>query len=115
MRRLPLPMRNKFFKLQYWLINRLGLRNHLHCPKCRAVGTYKPYLLIHVNGVLTHRARWLCKYCGYFKLAATGEEKQCVIADKGFWEYADEANPEVTHWTPSTAVKGMGSANPWTG
>src|SRR5277367_3034579 len=57
-----------------------GLRDRLRCPKCRAVGTWKPHggwierwTPSHIEMLsklpsYTKRAydrRWLCKYCGY--------------------------------------------------
>lgn len=45
-----------------------GTRNRLRCPRCHAIGTWKPH-----GGILEplsnyHVPRWLCKWCGlYFR------------------------------------------------
>lgn len=78
-------LKHQFFDCLYLV----GLRSRLRCPKCRAVGTFKPYggffnliagwwldskrSLLPGVPYSTDR-RWVCKYCGYVR--DTGGEKQ---------------------------------------
>lgn len=121
------------FSLFVAIAYRLGIRSRLRCPKCRSVGTYKPYCAIHVDGILTKRPRWLCKYCGYYrdKFYIGGESKCVVVAGVGFWQLKHEVM-DNTGWdgesekvpsgatvhTPMTAVKAVFDGiqvNPWVG
>jgi len=54
----------------------VGMRDRLRCPDCRKVGTYKPH-----GSLITERggrpvARWLCKWCGFYR----GPEKTILRA-----------------------------------
>jgi hypothetical protein len=48
---------------------RMAYRNHLACPKCHNIGTYKPR---------DEPKRYLCKWCGYYQdIARTGWARPC--------------------------------------
>ena len=82
------------------LLAPLGVRDRLRCPKCGAVGTWKPH------GGWLDRAdtrkvrRWLCKCCGYY----IGPEgvKWCYPGD-GAWTFLEQ--PEQLSRTPSLILK----------
>ena len=70
----------------------IGLRDRLRCPKCKAVGTWKPH-----GGRLTKEERaypvrrWMCKWCGYY----VGPEDTNACAP----------NPEMGVWSDRRIVK----------
>jgi len=59
----------------------VGMRDRLRCPKCKAVGTWKPHGAWFLNSKESGR-RWLCKWCGYY-LGRPFNQKS-VIKDKAF-------------------------------
>lgn len=78
----------------------VGMRDRLRCPKCGAVGTWKPHggwferwqnfrqgmrQKVEANGAryATDR-RWLCKYCGY-NLAKDGQHWCGIDKQKKVW------------------------------
>lgn len=65
----------------------VGLRDRLRCPRCKAVGTWKPHGgwycaytawrygtadVTRWGAIFATNRRWLCKYCG-FNLSTEGE------------------------------------------
>lgn len=104
----------------------VGMRDRLRCPRCKAVGTWKPHggwldllrdqwtkpwkdLLPGVR-YATDR-RWLCKYCGHC-LCWKGEVQGYPNRAKKVWdEKCEHSTP-----TPKDAVEQLcGSAWPWRG
>lgn len=79
----------RLWRLYLWhqiadLLRIVGLRDRLRCPKCRAVGTWKPH-----GGWLDaresrFRRRWMCKWCGYH-FNSDGEAKVFPSAAQGCW------------------------------
>lgn len=43
-----------------------GLRDRCRCPKCAAVGTWKPHGGWFDFGDVAGRLRWMCKCCGWY-------------------------------------------------
>jgi hypothetical protein len=43
-----------------------GLRDRLRCPKCSAIGTWKPHGGVFDRKDTRKERRWLCKWCGYY-------------------------------------------------
>ena len=100
----------------------VGIRDRLRCPKCKAVGTWKPHggwldnfvawkwnfaaMLPAGVGVLTAR-RWVCKYCGYVR-NKDGEFQAYPNSVKKVWYQKDENS------TP-TPKERVGELNPWAG
>ena len=86
----------------------IGLRDRLRCPRCCAVGTWKPHggwvdvWLGDVRGI----RRWICKWCGLYRDADGADE---AVLGQGQWELK-------RHYpvgdTPKDRVAG---ANPWHG
>lgn len=104
----------------------IGLRDRLRCPKCRAVGTWKPHggwldklsdwrtglkaMLLPGVRYATER-RWVCKYCGYTR-DCDGEHYGAPNAVKKVWDYKTEDSLP----TPKEAVERLcGSTWPWRG
>ena len=103
MRRLWI-VRHQFWEFCQWI----GVRQRLKCPRCGAIGTWKPYggWLCWVDQRPIRR--WLCKFCGYYMgldgiMQAETGEKVWELTPKG----VDEAE------TPRKWLKGK--ANPWAG
>lgn len=66
----------------HWL--QMRLRNRLCCPKCKAIGTYKPRQ--HPD-----YRYWVCKYCGYGRTPA-GEWKFRPDGALGVWGFHSPAS-----------------------
>jgi hypothetical protein len=115
-------------KHQYFdLLALVGLRDRLRCPRCKAVGTWKPHggwldLLVewwtnqHANlpleaGPPAKTRRWVCKYCGYIR-SCIGEQQGRPNRVKRVW---DVHGPDSTP-TPKEAVEqACGTVWPWRG
>lgn len=61
-------------RLLRWLLHEItfqsrfiGLRDRLRCPRCHAVGTWKPHGGFFAVGDLRPVRRWLCKFCGHYR------------------------------------------------
>lgn len=97
---------------QLWDFARLlGLRDRLRCPRCRAVGSYKPHGGWLDTGDKRGIRRWLCKWCGYYHDAI--RVALCGVGD-GQWEFCWE----LTNWnTPQEAVLSVFGrpVSPWAG
>ena len=90
------------------LLRLVGLRDRLRCPRCRAVGTWKPH-----GGWLdfadTRKVRrWLCKWCGlYWGPEGVGD------AHLGQSAWALDGDPlDPSGDTPQRRCDGL---NPWKG
>ncbi len=44
----------------------VGLRDRLRCPRCKAVGTWKPHGARLDREDKRKVRRWMCKWCGYY-------------------------------------------------
>lgn len=104
----------------------IGLRDRLRCPKCRAVGTWKPHggLFDNLWGWWTDQRRkllpnvpyatsrrWICKYCGYTR-DSEGEHYGAPNAETQVWDYRGSRSL----LTPKEAVEKLcGKAWPWRG
>jgi hypothetical protein len=104
----------------------VGLRDRLRCPKCSAVGTYKPHggwcdlfnewrtnfeLKLLPGVVRATSRRWMCKYCGYCR-DEHGEHYGAPNGKKLVW---DLVGPD-SHPTPKEAVEKLcGKTWPWRG
>ena len=91
----------------------IGLRDRLRCPKCKAVGTWKPH-----GGWLDledseGNRRWLCKWCGYYRHPVLSED-QAEVQDGRWVVFAKTEIPAVICRTPSTPRE-LTRANPWKG
>jgi allantoicase len=84
-------------------IRLIGMRDRLRCPKCAAVGTWKPHGGWLDGDDKRKVRRWMCKWCGYY-VGPEGEKIVGLDSDKGCWTL--EAN-----YRPKENVKG----NPWFG
>ena len=63
----------------------LGLRDRLRCPKCKAVGTWKPHGGFLDFGDIRKVRRWMCKWCGYYS-GPEGELYCQPDIRKGYWD-----------------------------
>ena len=92
------------------LLRALQIRDRLRCPKCRAVGTWKPHGDVLDFEDVRCVVRWLCKWCGYYR--GPEGERWATLGSKS-WELPDHGtNPLLTCDTPQ---KRCGSADPWQG
>jgi hypothetical protein len=85
-----------------WLLNPLvhgfydalrlvGMRDRMRCPKCRAVGTWKPHGgLFDVHDKRRVR-RWMCKWCGFY---VGPEAIDRVHIGEGVWELGAGRTPQ---------------------
>src|SRR5512146_1390004 len=98
---------------QLWDFSRpLGRRDRLRCPKCKAVGTWKPH-----GGWLDFAderkvRRWMCKWCGYYRGPEATQQVcyggKCWVLSRDEWR--------STTPTPRNVVREtLGNANPWFG
>lgn len=104
----------------------VDLRDRLRCPKCKAVGTWKPHggWCDNISGwwqdhaarlrpgvIYATSRRWVCKYCGYIR-DDHGERQGYPNKVKGVWD-AQCANSSPT---PYERVNGEGDKVwPWRG
>ena len=87
------------------LLRLVGMRDRLRCPRCSAVGTWKPH-----GGWLDREddrkvRRWMCKWCGYYQ---GPEWTTRVTLGERCWELCLDGKPD----TPMIRSAG---ANPWRG
>lgn len=88
----------------YDLLRVVGIRDRLRCPRCRAVGTWKPHGGWLDGDDLRKVCRWMCKWCGYY-IGPEGEANVGVDFEKGCWTLEAE-------YRPKDNVRGC---NPWRG
>ena len=72
----------------------IGVRDRLRCPKCKAVGTWKPHGSYWFDGEDERGvARWLCKWCGHY---IGPEGVQRAVADPAVkaWQLVKDAGPD---------------------
>jgi len=110
----------------YDLLMLVGLRDRLRCPKCSAVGTWKPhggwcdrFVEWRTNFAATLKPgvphstdrRWICKYCGFCRCGG-GELYGAPNAAKGVWDRKGADSLP----TPKEAVEKLcGTTWPWRG
>lgn len=90
----------------------VGLRDRYRCPRCRAVGTFKPHGGLFDRDDHRHVPRWLCKWCGYY-LGPEGRMFCVIDPVLNVWR-----EPEAVPFgmTPQEAVdERLGSTWPWRG
>jgi hypothetical protein len=83
-----------------------GLRDRLRCPRCKAVGTWKPH-----GGWLDYpdkgpRRRWLCKWCGWYE-NSEGWDLAWPSSTRKVWVRKGDPEP-----TPSEIIEDL---DPWRG
>jgi hypothetical protein len=106
----------------------IGLRDRLRCPKCRAVGTWKPHggwfeflNRDHRSGFIkevirkygakeAHNRRWLCKYCG-FNVSTEGVFQCCPDGKTKVWAVREQAEQP----TPTPKERVGPDIWPWRG
>lgn len=98
----------------------IRMRDRLRCPKCRAVGTWKPH-----GGWIDESKesgrRWICKWCGLY--IGRPFNKGPVIERYGFidpeikcwriWDFYDSDVPAGI--VPKEILEEHTEANPWNG
>jgi hypothetical protein len=57
---------NSFVHFFYDALRLVGLRDRLRCPKCGAVGTWKPHGGAFDRDDRRKVRRWMCKWCGHY-------------------------------------------------
>src|SRR5262245_44707835 len=88
-------------KHQYFdFLSLVGLRDRLRCPKCKAVGTWKPHggwCELTANWWVDYKSRllpgvpystdrrWVCKWCGYVR-SHVGEQQAYPNKAKRVWD-----------------------------
>lgn len=90
----------------------VGLRDRLRCPRCRAVGTWKPHgglLDRFVGGDRRPVRRWMCKYCGLY-FGPEGQQQVRVNREAGYWDF----EPAGSEQTPQE-ILATTKTWPWTG
>ena len=107
----------------------IGLRDRLRCPKCKAVGAWKPHggwldrlydwwtdnrdlaIPLAAGAIYATTRRWVCKYCGYTR-DVDGEHMGAPNGKKLVWDYrCADSLP-----TPKEAVEQLcGKTWPWRG
>lgn len=113
------------------------LRDRKRCPRCEAVGTFKPHggavdtwvAQWHGETVIRRERkhgeigirearRWLCKFCGYY-IGAEGVIQAFVDRDRGWWALPfpfDPDSPEVATESPADILyREAGKVWPWRG
>ena len=99
----------------HWLIDAVtrffGMRDRLRCPRCRAIGTWKPHGGFFERRDTYHVPRWLCKWCGlYFR----ADLPRCIgraHLGRDVWE----ENEGLTPMLLCKRVEGDGYYDPWAG
>lgn len=92
----------------------VGLRDRLRCPKCSAIGTWKPHGSYWFDredkrGV----SRWMCKWCGYY-IGPEGEQQALADPAVNAWQLEKDAGPGSD--TPQRIVaRSESRAWPWRG
>lgn len=101
---------------EFCSISRLiGLRDRLRCPKCRAVGTYKPHggIVDRLAGDKRAVRRWMCKHCGLY-YGPEGRLQVFPNIEKGYWDLPANLTEETRGETPQFFLK-WARLNPWNG
>ena len=107
----------------------IGMRDRLRCPKCKAVGTWKPHggwcdrsydwwtsyaalqAVFALGAGYAADRRWICKYCGYTH-DKNGEHIGAPSGKTKVWAERDEHSLP----TPKEAVEKLcGTTWPWRG
>jgi rubredoxin len=101
----------------------VGLRDRLRCPRCKAVGTWKPHggwidlfnewrtdFAATLRPGVFHSTdrRWVCKYCGFVH-DHEGEKQSYPNAAKWVWTVKDE------HSLPTPKEQVTEGVWPWHG
>lgn len=117
-----------------FVIRVTGQRDKLRCPKCKAVGTWKPHdgwvdsLWAWMEGVVgkgvtSHLPprgvrRWLCKWCGHY-VGPEGTLHAFPDPDRGCWvlppPYDPDAPAEPLPTPADVLATHMGKTWPWRG
>lgn len=92
------PTKNRVLHEAAMLLGLIGMRDRLRCPKCRAVGTWKPHGGWWEDGA---QRRWLCKWCGYYYNPAHPKITKCVPGETS-WQPAPRG--QILPPTPAEAV-----------
>lgn len=95
-----------------------GIRDRFRCPKCGAIGTWKPHGGIFDSSKSSGK-RWLCKWCGFYK-GIIGNKGDLVIRQafidkkKKCWRIEDFYNKDDKYKKviPKEKLKGI---DPWAG
>jgi rubredoxin len=79
----------------------VGLRDRLRCPRCKAVGTYKPHggLVDRAMGDARAVRRWMCKFCGLYY----GPEGKLTVfpnTEQRYWDLPCNATDTNRGQTP---------------
>lgn len=83
------------FTHQIWDFSRIvGLRDRLRCPRCLAVGTWKPHGGWMDGADERKVRRWICKWCGLYR-GPEGERQ--AFMGKTAWELGDGPTPQAVH------------------
>lgn len=113
------------------------LRHRLRCPRCRAVGTFKPHggvvdeFVARWSGEVVIKRepepgeigirqvrRWLCKFCGLY-WGPEGTVQAFIPTDRPWWVLPapfDPESPERAQDTPDDVLyREMGKVWPWNG
>lgn len=94
----------------------IGLRDRLRCPRCEAVGTWKPHgdWWSQRKGDRAAR-RWLCKWCGLY-IGPEGVRQGFISNEHKTWRIADDT-PGRPHYTPRYEMRKtrIRRAWPWRG
>jgi hypothetical protein len=94
----------------FWTMLRfIGIRDRLRCPRCRAVGTWKPHGSFLDHDDTRKVRRWLCKWCGFY-VGPEGELDCVVDPDKKCWVLPWEKPDGIT---PSGAVAESSISRTW--
>ena len=106
------------------LTNFVGMRDRLRCPRCKAVGTYKPHGGLLLDFDRNYRvARIMCKWCGYYR-DKNGVDQ--AYADKFLKHWTLRRFQKEPDWvlkwgtsyltTPQEIIENSGhNINPWEG
>ena len=78
-------------------------RNRLRCPRCSAVGTWKPHGTVFDRQDRRKVVRWLCKWCGLYR-GPEGQDLQC--------ELPNHCNPNEFGWQLRPKLQRLGAKTP---
>lgn len=66
------------------------LRDRMRCPRCRAVGTWKPHGGFFDKLDVKRKRRWLCKWCGLY---VGPEGTQTAYPGTSVWQLVEDDQP----------------------
>lgn len=90
------------------------LRKRLECPRCEAIGTWKPHGSRRAQREGDRPARrWLCKWCGLY-LGPEGWLTCVVNNEAGYWDLPWNV-PHGTTPREVVAASVIPKTNPWRG